>query len=122
MVDRHSLSSLSAPSPRFRQPMSSAYQLLNPSVPGGPDKRKVAYFYDGPSLLAFISRVPTLTLSPQTMSEPTPSTSVRRVSPRSRIVAWLAADLRPEGSPSDETSPDQDGAQPDHKLRARPAP
>ncbi|GAA5901654.1 uncharacterized protein JCM6883_000353 [Sporobolomyces salmoneus] len=26
--------------------MSTAYQLLNPSVPGGPDKRKVAYFYD----------------------------------------------------------------------------
>ncbi|GAA5981974.1 hypothetical protein JCM5350_006585 [Sporobolomyces pararoseus] len=25
---------------------SLAYQLLNPSVPGGPDKRKVAYFYD----------------------------------------------------------------------------
>ncbi|GAA6009806.1 hypothetical protein JCM11491_000820 [Sporobolomyces phaffii] len=26
--------------------MSSAFQLLNPSVPGGPDKRKVAYYYD----------------------------------------------------------------------------
>ncbi|GAA5848374.1 hypothetical protein JCM5353_004878 [Sporobolomyces roseus] len=25
---------------------TSAYQLLNPHVPGGPDKRKVAYFYD----------------------------------------------------------------------------
>jgi hypothetical protein len=35
--------------------MSQAYQLLNPSVPGGPDKRKVAYFYDGELFLSLSS-------------------------------------------------------------------
>ena len=119
-------SSLLPPHSTWTESMAStsAYQLLNPSVPGGPDKRKVAYYYDGKS--------PSPSSPPFSLTQLTLSLTHSRWcwsiciqlgwAPPSLL--WLnesKANNESENfsSSSDETSSNKDGSQLDHELWTR---